>query len=493
MLSEKVLAYIRRRGLMKAGDRVGAAVSGGADSVALLHLLLELRQELGVVLCALHFNHKMRGAESDEDECFVARLAKAHGLELLAGCGDALRHAEQKRMGLEAAARALRYGWFREVLEGGRLNCIATAHTLDDQAETVLLRLMRGAGTRGMASIYPLHSGEKQATGSRPRTASVVRPLLEVRRAEVEEYLRGLGQEWREDASNQELRFVRNRVRHQLLPLLERDYRPGLAHVLADAAEVSRVEEEYWAEQVRQVLPQVFSRAERGGRRSPRPASSGSLRLEPLAGHPLALQRRLLRAAAESLGLRLDFQQVRELLRLAFEREAGGRMAGRSHDLPGGWRARRGLDQLHLERFPARMERAAKRGNRGYEYRLLVPGEVRVEEIGSIIRASLRPLPQEASEYNRAQFLDPRKLAAELIVRNWRPGDRYWPAHGKGPKKVKDLLQEGRVARPERNTWPVVTSGEALVWVRGLQLPQPYLAGPAAPHGVVIEEVALAG
>src|SRR5208337_30991 len=150
----KVLGYIRKRKLMWAGDRVCLAVSGGADSVALLRVLLELRSELGVVLSVAHFNHRLRGAYSEADEAFVEELARRHDLEIFSGRGDVRDHALTSKLSIEAAARELRYCWLTSLAESHKLNEIATAHTLDDQAETVLLKFLRGAGTRGLAGIY---------------------------------------------------------------------------------------------------------------------------------------------------------------------------------------------------------------------------------------------------------------------------------------------------------------------------------------------------
>lgn len=154
-LAQRVLAYIRRHELLKAGDRVGVAVSGGADSVAMLRLLLELRKELGVVLSVVHFNHKLRGGESDEDEQFVVELARCCKLQVHCECGEVAAHAAEKRQSVETAARELRYRFFRQLLLGGSVNRIATAHTLDDQAETVLLRLVRAPGRVGYPEFIP--------------------------------------------------------------------------------------------------------------------------------------------------------------------------------------------------------------------------------------------------------------------------------------------------------------------------------------------------
>ena len=191
VLAERLLKTIRKQESIRAGDRVAVAVSGGADSVALLRLLLELRGELGIVLSVAHVNHKLRGAESDEDERFVAQLARQHGLDLhvCEGPVDGSLRSESGS-GIEAAARELRYGFFRQLAREDRVAKIATAHTLDDQAETVLLRIFRGTGIRGLSGIHPRIVFEEQGRAF----GEVVRPLLGFRRAALQEFLRERGQ-----------------------------------------------------------------------------------------------------------------------------------------------------------------------------------------------------------------------------------------------------------------------------------------------------------
>ncbi|MCI0355540.1 MAG: tRNA lysidine(34) synthetase TilS [Acidobacteria bacterium] len=473
LLADQVREYVRRQGLLHPGDRVGVAVSGGADSVALLRLLLELRGELGVVLSVLHFHHGIRDAEADADQRFVAELAAAHGLELHVEAGDAPAHAAAEGLSLEAAARELRYTWFHDLL-GRVLKRIATAHTLDDQAETVLMRTLRGAGTRGVAGIYPEVGGRTRPRVRRRRTpqagevarshASIIRPLLRTRRRELLDYLRSLGQEWREDLSNRDQRYLRNRIRRQLVPMLERDFNPRVAEALANQAEVARAEEEFWQQQVSQLLPGVLAS----------PASEGAAVLlsDALLAHPLALRRRLLRAASEAAGVCLEFDEVEAVLRLAAAR------AGTTCSLPRGWRARRGLRELRIEK-----QAGAGRAATDYEYRLPVPGEVRVAEIGSVIRASVVPPAGSLGRYN-ALLPDAPLPATELVVRNWRAGDRFQPAHTRSPKKVKTLLQDRRVALAERRLWPVVLSGGTIIWMRGFTAP-----ARASQAQVRIEEV----
>jgi tRNA(Ile)-lysidine synthase len=263
-----VLAFIRREGLLHAGDRLAVAVSGGADSVALLRIMLELREELGIVLSVVHFNHKLRGVEAEADERFVARLADRYDLPLHAGSGDVASYAHTQHLSTEAAARELRYQYFQALFATNSVNRIATGHTMDDQAETVLLRLVRGAGTRGLAGIYPQLSSFSpefiRTQLSVPRSQfSVVRPLLATRRKVIEAYLKEIGQDWREDSSNRDLRHARNRVRHGILPRLERTLNPAVRETLAETADMARVEEEYWQNEVAGVLPGVWQSDQR--------------------------------------------------------------------------------------------------------------------------------------------------------------------------------------------------------------------------------------
>lgn len=232
---EKVLKYIREQQLLRPGERVAVACSGGADSVALLHILAELREMLGIVLSVAHFHHQIRGAEADSDQQFVEALAARLRVDFYSGSGNVPEHAAQSKLSLETAARELRHQWFAELIKQGKTDKIATAHTLDDQAETVLMRILRGTGARGLAGIAPSHKAKH-----------LVRPLLTTSRHEVEAYLKRKGQDWREDSSNLDLGHTRNRIRHTLLPLLERDFNPAIRQTLADLAEVAQAENDYW-------------------------------------------------------------------------------------------------------------------------------------------------------------------------------------------------------------------------------------------------------
>ncbi|MFL6302606.1 MAG: tRNA lysidine(34) synthetase TilS [Candidatus Sulfotelmatobacter sp.] len=546
-LPERVLSHVRRLELLNAGERVGVAVSGGIDSLALLRLLLELRGELGIVLSVVHFNHKLRGAESDLDQAFVAALAREHGLEFYGEAGDVGGHAAQERVSIESAARELRYAFFHRLLgangpqglkpdesdgrcrgpegplfhgseeaasrssDGGllgrppsqHLHKIATGHTLDDQAETVLLRVIRGAGLRGLAGIHPtlvVEDDEGEVYGE------IVRPLLTTRRRDLECYLRELGQSWRDDATNLSTKFTRNRVRHLLLPLLEKEFNPSVAETLGDVAQIARGEEDYWDNEVAGWMGTAVHWSEpvwakeselvqirgNGGTQAEADATLPDLKANIgdvpwlvmnasvnrlwLLGEALAVQRRVIKAIGDEAGIPLEFKHIEEIVRFAVQ-EAG---SGGEISLPLGWKVRRDAHQIIFE-TPNRSE-VGPAGD--YEYELPVPGEVTVCEIGSTLEASR---VAANAGYNPEHLLDGESLHAPLKVRNWRAGDRFWPRHTKSPKKVKELLQERHLPRAERSLWPVIVSGEEIVWVRGFSVAARFAARAGREAVAIVE------
>ena len=596
-LAQNVLSHIRREELLRAGDRVGIAVSGGIDSVAMLRVLLELRSELGIVLSVVHFNHKLRGAESDADQESVAGLAREFGLEFYAASGDTAQLAAEEHSGLEAAARGLRYGFFRELLGAseeeeaqessgaeaqevqasdrsaesaappesvppglkpeswgeldgtaeavpfpirsvaeaalfqeqdrqeqdrqeqhrqeekrygqdrygqnrrGVLDKIVTGHTLDDQAETVLMRLVRGTGMRGLGGIHPRLVVENEDGNV---SGEIVRPLLSVRRHDLEKYLIDLKQPWREDSSNVDSKFTRNRMRKLVLPLLEREFNPAVVESLSELSTIARDEEDYWDNEVSGWLgtvvqwaqpewmrglpgfgdsqplvqisglhskaslqqaslqqsldPELLARLEEGG-----PAVMNASISRPwLLTEPRGVQRRVIKAVAEQARIPLEFKHIDEILRFAAEDGP----QGKELSLPLGWKMVGEPEAIvFLTPDLRRQERVPD-----YEYPLPVPGRVFIPELGEVIEALLLPPETDLAGYNPQQLLR-AELLPQLKVRNWRAGDRFWPAHTKAPKKVKELLQERHVHQPDRRLWPVVTSGQDILWMRGFPVP----------------------
>ena len=259
--------------LFQPGMRLAIACSGGADSVALLRTLLERRNELGLVLSVVHMNHGIRGAESDADATFVEALAGQFELPFYLRRVDVPAVAESNRQGLEETARSLRYAWFWELLATGEADALATAHTLDDQAETVLHRLLRGAWTEGLSAIFPVLKSETRTSG-KSHDQLILRPFLSTSRREIEAYLREIDQPWRDDSTNLDTAYTRNRIRHELLPILA-EYNPGIQHQLAHLAVLARDEEAFWQGELARLLPSLLlpGKAVRGGGRATRHAS----------------------------------------------------------------------------------------------------------------------------------------------------------------------------------------------------------------------------
>ncbi len=308
--------YVRRHHLLRAGERVGVAVSGGADSVALLRALVELAPTLGIIPLVLHLNHRLRGAESDADERFVRQLADHLKLEALMEGEDVSALAALHHLSLEAAGRRARYAFFQRAASALRLDSVATAHTRDDQAETVLLRLLRGTGTSGLAGVHrsfdlfhddPSNQVAGRSRGGHPAQAhrtQVIRPMLGISRQQVEEYLRSLGQSFQQDTSNQSPEFLRNRVRAALLPTLEKDYNPQLRQALCETAEIAAAENAFFEQLVVSLL---------GVEADSGLACEAGVDLKVIQNQPLAMQRRLLRHLCKLSGLALDFAHLEGL------------------------------------------------------------------------------------------------------------------------------------------------------------------------------------
>jgi tRNA(Ile)-lysidine synthase len=322
------------------GDRLCVAVSGGADSVSLLLTVHQLKADLGVGLSATHVHHGLRGPEADADLAFVEALCARLDIPLHIHHVSVPDRVQQTGESTEEAARNLRYAFFDTLLASGEADSILTAHTLDDQAETVLLKLLRGAWTDGLGAIHPI---------VRRKTGTILRPLLSVRRSEIESFLKQENQPWREDATNAETIYTRNRVRHQLLPLL-REFNPGIDRTLANLSELARNDEAHWQRTIDQLLPQMLlpGKPVRGGGRSVSTApgeAEVAIELERLRALDLATRRRILRAAARQLGSRLSFEETASLVAMCV---AGPAPA--SLDLPGGLRAQRSVRELRLFR-----------------------------------------------------------------------------------------------------------------------------------------------
>ncbi|MBI4443038.1 MAG: tRNA lysidine(34) synthetase TilS [Acidobacteria bacterium] len=476
---EQTQQTIERFGMLPPGRRLAVACSGGADSTALLLILHELAAQLGCVLSMAHLNHQLRGEESDEDERFVRELADRLGLPLRVERATVRAAARHQRTNLEATARQMRYRFLLSLLSEGWADRVAVGHTADDQAETVVHRFLRGAGTKGLAGIHPAVEGK------------IVRPLLQIRRAALREWLQAREQPWREDASNQDLRLSRNRIRHQLWPHLCR-LNPGLVETLSDMADIAREEETFWQDFLVALIAQSTHQQE----------SRIVLDADRLRQLPVAVARRLLRWAVARAGQISetspspaiaptspwldvlagsgDYHQIERLLELARQSQSGT-TAPLAHGLV----ARREFNRLILEKASSNRAPA-----QDYCQQFRVPALVEVPEIERRFSFKLVPLVSVEARYNVKEgvLLDGRWAESTLTLRNWRPGDAYQPRGHWKPSKLKEFFQRKRISRSERQGWPVLVLGQQIVWARGLEVGEGFSPPPGSPLAILIEE-----
>ena len=437
----------RERSLVAPCQHVLLAVSGGADSTALLVAFRELAPAMNLQLTVAHLNHGIRGREADADARFVEDAARGMGVAAVVGRANVPLRARTRGVSLEMAAREARYDFLRRTARQVGADVVATAHTADDQAETVLLRLVRGAGPQGLGGIR----ADVMLRGMR-----VVRPMLDVTRSEVVGFLRGCGVSWREDTTNRELSYQRNRVRHEVLPLIESTLNPRVRKSLIRAADVIDQENRWLDTLAAGIL------AGAGADRRIRGRRVRALQTAPLAELPAAARRRVFRLWLASVGVppeTIDFDVTSRIESLLKRKAGGGRTV-----LAGGWEVRRRYGELVAER------RAVFAS---FRVSITVPGETEVEQAGIEVRATLaegvvrdrrsRPgrVPARASISREALG---RK---RIYVRSWRPGDRVKPLGMRGTRKLQDVLVDAKVPAAERAEVPLFECGGEIIWVPG--------------------------
>lgn len=449
---------IREHDLARRGTRVAVALSGGPDSVALTHAVAALAAEGELILAgAAHFNHQLRDTAS-RDEAFCRTIAVSLGVPIEIGRGDVAALARVGRVSIEHAAHEARYAFLEEARQRLRADVVALGHTRDDQAETFLLRLIRGAGARGLAAMHP-------------RNGRFVRPLLDCRRADLVSWLNTRGIEYVSDETNDDVAIDRNRVRAELIPLLRSSFNPAIVDVLADAAELARGE---WL-----WLEEAAESALRG---------AGEIRHDTItldsqrvAAMPLALQRAVVWRAMSTLGTRpVSFAHVNQAVRLLQSGSDGAlsvpgltvnRLGGRLVLKVGASRRAAGEDTANL-----------------FEYSLSIPGEVLVPEAGGLLTA------EEQRPGDPVQLIGPdvavvrRDLCgAGLTVRSRRPGDRLRPVGLGGSRKLQDVFVDRKIARADRDRIPVVVDETGRVlWVAGYGISEEFRITDAAQPMLIL-------
>jgi tRNA(Ile)-lysidine synthase len=429
----RVRENIARHQLIPRGAGVLVAVSGGVDSVVLLHLLVRGARERGWRLTVAHFNHQLRGRASDGDERFVRSITRALGLPIVVGRGDVRAYARRRSLSLEQAARELRHAFLARAARRRGVRRIVLAHHADDQVELFFLRLLRGAAPSGLAGM------RWRSPSSGDQSVQLVRPLLNVSKADLVAYARRRRLDFRRDASNQQLDFLRNRVRRRLLPLLRREFQPALGSVVLRVMEILRGESE---------LVEAMARAWLARRRKPQ--------FERL---PVAVQRQVVERELIRLGVAPQFDWIEALretpsrpvpisARLTVARAATGRLRAVK---AGGMAFSKGRRSVVLQRI----------------------GSIRFE--GVDIRWALRRAAPLGSLLRRRragrEWFDADKVGRRIVLRHWRRGDRFQPIGMSQPVKLQNLFVNARIPRAERHRLVVAaTARGVLFWVEGLRI-----------------------
>jgi len=436
---QKVKQTIARHQMISEGDSVIVAVSGGPDSVCLLHILHELKDELHIHLVAAHFDHGLRPDEDETETAFVRRLAESLKLPFETAKGHLL--AKKARGSREEVARNARYAFLERVRRKHKAQKIALGHNLNDQAETVLMRLLRGSGTSGLTGIPPC------------RGNNIIRPLIEIKRPEIENYLKSKQLASVTDSSNLKTDYLRNKIRLELMPLLE-GQQPQLAHLLAQTAEILRDEDAY----LDRITEAWFNR---NVEQSPHHAFK--IPIASFLSLPVALRRRVIRNVIGKV--KKDLRRISWDHMEAIHRLVQAEKPQAALSLPGRLTVKRTYDHLI---FSASVKRKALR----FDYTLDGSGTYDLKEIG-------RNLSIEEIRYKKGlrlrgsawtAFLDAEKLRFPLTLRNFKAGDRFIPFGMKGHKKLKDFFVDLKVPLEQRYSTPILCSGDIPVWVCGFRI-----------------------
>ncbi|MBL7180738.1 MAG: tRNA lysidine(34) synthetase TilS [Pseudomonadota bacterium] len=449
--------------MFKPQDSVLVGVSGGPDSVALLHALITLASGLSLKLGVAHLNHGLRLQASDDDAIFVASLADRFDLPFYVHKVDVRKYQHDNRLSLEEAGRRVRYAFLTDLAAKGRFDKIALGHHADDNAELVLMNLFRGSGPLGISGIPPV------------RGVKIVRPLIKLRRSDILEYLKLNGLTYVSDRTNLDLKHLRNRVRHQLIPLLKTSYNPKIIETLNRLASILSAEEEWMEDVLRPILDAAILNA------GPKTVT---LSVSKLDGVHIAALRRIIRNAVERIKgdlRRITFAHVDAVIRLLESPQPFGNL-----DLPDRVRVRRMQGVLLISKEQKALRDLDIKPDQDetftFEYSINKPGTLFIKELNAQIKFSETRV-EHLSDFSHAGhltgFFDMNRLGFPLIVRNVRPGDRFKPLGMTGTQKLKDFFINQKVPRTERAKCPVLLSRGKIIWVVGHRIDESVKVMPA--------------
>jgi len=439
MLEDKVLKTIRDNEMLGSGDKVIIGVSGGFDSTALLYLLDSLKTKLGIKLYVAHLNHKIRGAESDKDMEYVKKISKKLGITCFCESFDVPGFAKQKKMNLEDAARTFRYGYFERVAVKTGANKIASGHNADDNIETFIMRLIRGSGLKGLRGIPAVRGG-------------IIRPLINTYRKDIEHYLKEKNIKPRTDQSNFDTSLFRNRIRHELLPLLE-SYNSNIKDALQRSIRLAKQEYDLIEREAEKLC----------GKLATKKTGMISLNVRKLSGLNIAVASEIMRKAIAYVKKDLvDISSVNIDDIFSILSSKRGKL-----NLTGAFIEKK-KDRLLIS---AKMPQKTK--EKQFSHTLYIPGETNVNEAGYTIESELISMSNRLKLKIRdplRALVDYDKIKAPLIIRNRKPGDVFYPLGLKGKKKLQDIFVDEKIDIDERDRIPVVEDGKNIVWIVGYRV-----------------------
>lgn len=438
-LLEKFIDYNVEQKLIRSGDHVLVAVSGGIDSVVLLHLLVQIRDQFGLNLEILHVNHGLRGEQSDRDERFVAQLAERYQLPLIVRKVDVREYQERHKVSDEEGARLLRYRVFQWALEKTRANHIALGHQADDQVETILDHWLRGSGVKGL-------------TGMPVRRGKIIRPLLFATREEIETYARAHKLDFVEDETNVMFHYRRNRIRHELIPYLKKQFNPTVERAILRTARIMSEVEIYLAEQGRLAVDHCLVSSKK---------DKIILDLDAFLKYFIIVQKYALYEIVERLALPrsiLTADKIERILKLA----SNGR-SGKKVKLNSEW------EVWHNSHFLVFCQTVGTLSKKAVPLNSVVPlfNEERLLENRLM---TIRELPPIFPTDRTVEYIDYDQVIGDLKIRFPKPGDRFWPLNSPGQKKLSDFFIDRKVPLHERREIPLLVCDAGIIWVVGYQI-----------------------
>jgi tRNA(Ile)-lysidine synthase len=446
-LTNRVLRFIQEHSLISELTTLLVGVSGGPDSICLLHILCQIKDKLGLELHIAHLNHMLRDAESDADAQHVSLLAQQLDIPITTEKRDVKAYQAKRRCSLEQAAREVRYAFFAQVAEAIGTETVAVGHTADDQVETILMHLIRGSGLGGLRGMQPLTLWHPTSSSQ----LKVIRPLLEVTRGETEAYCATVGIAPRYDSSNRSLSHLRNRIRYELIPLLQR-YNPNIKAALLRTAHAAAAEQAFWQHEVSNIWDNAVEAQPNGI----------AIKNKAFSSLPPALKRHLLHSALEQL---LKGSEEIKSIHIESMIKVMSQPAGKRLSLPDGLIFYGDYERCLITREAFACPFPILHG----EQRLNIPGETVLP--GWLVKAAiLKHRPDEINVHSFQAYLDFDVAGKELTVRGWRAGDRFQPLGMSEPKKLQDFMVDAKIPRSWRERVPIVSSPEHILWVVGYRI-----------------------